>query len=257
MSECDTTWWTLGKVVDWVRGVHPTATVGQIRAALEKRCASDRIRTRGHRRLYGSDRPLPIDHGDPNFVWFADRCGEPQSWFDAISTDEWTDLTFFARPTPETGEQYRAAVVRALDQLDSPVEVRSRSKWRLAWKDVEFWRDDVIREWPDAGDVARQNEAEREPRSDAAGETTGGRPAARFSTRAPVPLSDQDLYRWYDHRVVELSARGEVASGEADWEAAKQQFAGRVTRARIRAVRDQLAPAGWRKQGRRPPRTAM
>jgi hypothetical protein len=42
--------------------------------------------------------------------------------------------------------------------LDSPVELRSVSKYRLAWKDVEFWRDDVIPEWPDAGDVAAQNE---------------------------------------------------------------------------------------------------
>jgi hypothetical protein len=42
-------------------------------------------------------------------------------------------------------------------------------------------------------------------------------------------------------------------SGEADWEAAKQQFSGRVTRIRLRQVRDQFAPAHWKKQGRRSP----
>jgi hypothetical protein len=70
------------------------------------------------------------------------------------------------------------------------------------------------------------------------------------TTRAP-PLSDRDLRSWYEIRVSELMARGEAASGEADWEAAKQQFSGRVTRARLRAMRDQFAPVDWKKQGRR------
>jgi hypothetical protein len=194
-----------------------------------------------------------LDHCDPNFVWFSDHHSRLQSWFDPISADEWKDLTFFARPILKTGEQYFAAAARALDQLDSPVELRSVSKYRLAWKDVEFWRDDVITEWPDAGDVAAQNDPEGEPLSSIAGEAAGRIARLRLSTKGASPLSDWDLHTWYDRRVAELRARGETSSGEADWEAAKQQFQGRVTRARLRAVRDQLAPAGWRKQGRRSP----
>jgi len=256
MSERDTRWWTLVEVVDWVRGIHPNATIGEIRGALQGWCASDRIRAHGRRRLYSSDRPLPMDHHDPEFVLFADHHSRLQSWFEPISADEWKDLTFFARPIPKTGEQYHLAAARALDQLHSPVELRSLSKYRLAWKDIEFWRDDVIREWAIAGDVAKQDDAKREPLSDAAGRPTAGGARLRLSTKGASPLSDRDLYMWYDRRVAELRARGETSSGEADWEAARQQFPARVTRARVRAVRDQLAPVGWRQQGRRSPRIA-
>ena len=197
-------------------------------------------------------------HGPPRprFVWFADHHSRLQTWVEPISADEWKDLTFFARPIPKTGEQYHLAAARALDQLHSPVELRSLSKYRLAWKDIEFWRDDVIREWAIAGDVAKQDDAKREPLSDAAGRPTAGGARLRLSTKGASPLSDRDLYMWYDRRVAELRARGETSSGEADWEAARQQFPARVTRARVRAVRDQLAPVGWRKQGRRSPRIA-
>ena len=253
MSERDTRWWTLGEVVGWVRGIHPTATIGEIRGALQGWCASDRIRAHGRRRLYSSDRPLPMDHHDPNFIWFADHHSRLQPWFEPISADEWKDLTFFARPILKTGEQYHQAVARALDQLDSAVELRSLSKYRLAWKDIEFLQDDVIRGWAGAGDVARQDDATREPLFDAAGRPTAGTARSRLLTKGASQLSDRDLHMWYDRRVTELRARGETSSGEADWEAARQQLSGRVTRARLRAVRDELAPAGWRKQGRRSP----
>jgi hypothetical protein len=197
-----------------------------------------------------------MDHYDPEFALFADHHSRLHSWFEPIPADEWKDLTFFARPIPKTGEQYHEAAVRALDQLDSPTELRSLSKYRLAWKDVEFWRDDVIQAWADAGDIAKQGDAEREPLSDAAGRTTAGKARLRLLTKGASPLSDRDLQMWYDRRVTELRARGETSSGEADWEAAKQQFPERLTRARLRAVRDQLAPVGWRKQGRRSPRKA-
>src|SRR5882672_1917749 len=78
----------------------------------------------------------------------------------------------------------------------------------------------------------------------------------RLSTKPAAPVSDRDLSSWYEKRVSELMARGEAASGEADWEAAKRQFSGRVTRIRLREVRNQFAPADWKKQGRRSPRTA-
>jgi hypothetical protein len=77
-----------------------------------------------------------------------------------------------------------------------------------------------------------------------------------LSTKSAAPVSDRDLRSWYEKRVSELMARGEAASGEADWEAAKRQFSGRLTRIRLRKVRNQFAPADWKKQGRRSPGTA-
>ena len=95
MTECDKTWWMLSDIVDWVRRIDPTATVGRIRVALADACASNRIRARGHQRVYLHDRRMPIAHWDPTFVQFADEYGELRSSFDAISAAEWKDLTFF------------------------------------------------------------------------------------------------------------------------------------------------------------------
>jgi hypothetical protein len=66
-----------------------------------------------------------------------------------------------------------------------------------------------------------------------------------------APLSARDLRSWYEQRIQELILSGKTASGEADWEAARQQYPGRVTRARLRALRKELAPEHWKKQGRR------
>jgi hypothetical protein len=77
-----------------------------------------------------------------------------------------------------------------------------------------------------------------------------------LSTKPAAPVSDRDLRSWYERRVSELMARGEAASGEADWGAAKRQFSGRVTRIRLRTLRNQFAPPDWKKQGRRSPGTA-
>jgi hypothetical protein len=76
------------------------------------------------------------------------------------------------------------------------------------------------------------------------------------STKRPPPVSDRDLRSWYEERVTELIAGGGAPSGQADWEAAKRQFSGWITRSRVRELRDQLAPSEWKKQGRRPPQTA-
>jgi hypothetical protein len=73
------------------------------------------------------------------------------------------------------------------------------------------------------------------------------------STKPAPPVSDRDLRTWYEKRVTELTASGEAPSGEADWEAARRQFPERVTRNRVRELRDQLAPREWKKQGRRQP----
>jgi hypothetical protein len=244
MSEPDTTWWTLGDVVEWVQGIDPAATVWQIRIELAGRCASGRIRAHGRRWVYRYDQLLWIDHSVPEFVSFCDQYGGPQSSFEAISADEWNDLTFFARRTPGMNRRYEVGLEQALAHLVSPVELRSLSKHRLAWRDVEFWRADVTREWFQTNPVTTQNEAVHQPRSDPVGRS-------RLSTRRPVPLSDHDLRLWYEARVALLMERGETSSGEEDWKAAKRQFPERLTRTRVRAVRDQYAPVSWKKQGRR------
>jgi hypothetical protein len=254
MSEADTPWWTLGDVVEWVQAVEPAAIVWQIRIELEGRCASGRIRAHGRRWLYRPDKPLWIDHRDGQFVLFADQYGWPQSSFDVIAACEWKDLTFFARPTPEMDRQYDVALEQALAQLVSPVELRSLSKHRLAWRDVEFWRADVIREWPQARLVRPQNEDEHEPRSDPE-LARAGRPVSKLLTSRPAPLSPHDLRSWYEARVAELIERGETSSSEDDWQMAQRQFRDRVKRARVRAAREEFAPAEWKKQGRRSPPT--
>jgi hypothetical protein len=142
--------------------------------------------------------------------------------------------------------QYAVALEQALAQLVSPVELRSLSKHRLAWSDVEFWRADVIREWFQTNPMPAENEAVHQPRSDPVGRS-------RLPTPGPVPISDSMLHSWYEGRVAEMTERGDASSGEEDWEAAKRQFPERVTRARVRAARERFAPIGWKKQGRRSP----
>jgi hypothetical protein len=251
MAECDMMWWVLSDIVDWVRRIDPTATVGQIRVALKDACAANRIRARGHQRVYLYDRRLPIAHWDPTFVQFADEYGEPRSSFDTISAAEWKDLTFFARPTSGMNELHHVALTRALDQLASPVELRSVSKRRLAWIDVEFLRSDVVREWPHAAGLVLQGEVSPEPISGGSGSKAAEITQPGLSTKRAPPVSDRDLRSWYKQRVLELTSRGESSSAEDDWTAAKQEFGGRVTRARVRKMREQFAPAAWKKQGRR------
>jgi hypothetical protein len=122
-----------------------------------------------------------------------------------ISAANWKDLTFFARATPSTNEPYHVALMSALDQHASPVELRSVSKCRLAWRDVEFRRDDVTEVWS-LSYPAKPNEVRCGPRTEAAGEATGG---TRLSTRRNAPLSNRDLHRWYQERIAELAARDE------------------------------------------------
>jgi hypothetical protein len=74
-------------------------------------------------------------------------------------------------------------------------------------------------------------------------------------TNRPAPLSNHDLRSWYEARVAELIKRGETSSSEDDWQMAQRQFPDRVKRARVRAAREELAPAEWKKQGRRSPAT--
>jgi hypothetical protein len=177
-------------------------------------------------------------------VLFSDEYSYVKPSPEPISAYEWHDLAFFARPTHEAGEDYLTGFTRALNRLDSPVELRSKSKHRLAWIDVEFARDDAMREWAHAASAVEQDAVKPEPLPGLSGRIAGG-------TVAPLP--DRELRSWYEKRISESTARGETASGETDWEAVKRQFPGRVTRARLRAVRAQFAPAHWKQQGRHSP----
>lgn len=59
------------------------------------------------------------------------------------------------------------------------------------------------------------------------------------------------LHDWYRGRVAELVAAGLEPSRDEDWEAAKAEFGPKVTREVVRALRRELAPASWRRFGRR------
>jgi hypothetical protein len=71
----------------------------------------------------------------------------------------------------KTGEQYHEATARALDQLDAPVELRSVSKHRLAWKDIEFRHD----EWSENGSGRRCCRTKRGEALSAAEEMAGAK----------------------------------------------------------------------------------
>ena len=255
MSDADKTWWPLGHVVGWVRGTHPDSPIRKVRVGLEARCRSGRIRARGRRRIYNWDRFPKISHTDIGFV----LCSEEYSYLDPspepIRAGEWRDLTFFARPIHQPGEEYLKGFERALNQSNVPVELRSKSKYRLAWIDVEFLREDVVREWPNEGFAAEPTPIAQKIAGSPFEAIVNGSAEARPSARRMAPAADHQLRTWYQQRMRELSARGETSSGEQDYVAAKQEFGKRVTRARLRAVREELAPEQWRQQGRRAARS--
>jgi hypothetical protein len=192
-----------------------------------------------------------MSHTDPGFV----HCSEEHSYIEpspeTIPTEEWRDLTFFARPIFKAGEDYMRGWERAFDQSDAPVELRSKSKHRLAWLDVEFSREDVVREWPHAEDEVEWQAVNKETHSPLSPSRGGGSSERGLSIGRTAPVAEQGLRSWYQGRVLELTKRGETSSGEEDWEAAKQEFPGRITRARLRAVREECAPEHWKQQGRR------
>jgi hypothetical protein len=157
-----------------------------------------------------------------------------------ISPGEWRDLAFFVRPVHKVGEEYLMGFARALDELNSPVELRSKSKHRLAWVDVEFCQEDVAREWPHTQREVERDAVKQDANTGLSADLGGGGAAeAGSSIRRKAPVSDRELRSWYQKRVSGLTASGGSSSGE------------RVTRARVRAIREQMTPEHWKKQGRR------
>jgi hypothetical protein len=96
------------------------------------------------------------------------------------------------------------------------------------------------REWPHPGDDAGRFE----------------HPVKSASTAGIKVVSGRDLRAWYEKRIEKLSRAGRTSSGEEDWAAAREQFPNRVTRARVRSIRDECTPVEWRKQGRHKAKTA-
>jgi hypothetical protein len=168
-----------------------------------------------------------------------------------ISTGEWRDLAFFARPVHKAGEEYLIGFARALEELNSPVELRSNSKHRLAWLDVEFSQENLAHEWPHAGREVERDAVKHEANTGLSADLGGGAARPGLSVKRKAPVSDRELRSWYQKRVSELTGGGMTSSSEQDWEAAKREFSGRVTRARLRAVREEMTPEYWKKQGRR------
>lgn len=159
MQEQGENWWSIEQVGAWIGRSQPEAMARAIYAALEAACATGDIAARGKRRIYINDRALPMSHLTPEFLWYSEQNSKLQPWPESIRSQEWPDLTFFARLGATAGEQYRDAIERALDELATPVELRSKSLNRLAWADVEFSADDVMAKW---------SEAERLPEADPA-----------------------------------------------------------------------------------------
>jgi hypothetical protein len=189
---------------------------------------------------------------NPEFVPISEQYGQTSPTLEEIPQAEWRDLVFFGRPVFKAGEDYLMAFERAFDDLASPLELRSKSKYRLAWLDVEIFSDDVVREFsPAEGETPRDATIPELQNGVSAGlgtVTVGlGSPVRR-----PAPVSDRDLASWYRKRVSEFMTRDETSSGEQDWIAAKEAFGGRVTRARVREIRAKMTPDHWGKQGRRP-----
>jgi hypothetical protein len=77
---------------------------------------------------------------------------------------------------------------------------------------------------------------------------------AAAARRAAAAVSAAELRAWYKSHVADLSARGHRSSLAKDFDAARAHFGvGRVTRKRVKAMRDELAPPHWKIQGRPPP----
>jgi hypothetical protein len=71
-----------------------------------------------------------------------------------------------------------------------------------------------------------------------------------FTSPRPT-ISDDRVRSWYKTRVKECTKKGEQPSEAADWKAARDKFGEKIRRDSVRCVRQALAPAEWRRRGRR------
>ncbi len=69
--------------------------------------------------------------------------------------------------------------------------------------------------------------------------------------RSSGGYSEQALWAWYEKWVLENPEAGKIPSRKDDWKAAKDAESKNVPRDAMRALRNELAPETWTKQGRR------
>ena len=67
----------------------------------------------------------------------------------------------------------------------------------------------------------------------------------------PAPVSDATLKSWYMNRMKDCRREWRVPSQREDEEDAKTEFGSRVSRERVRNMREELAPPEWQERGRR------
>lgn len=126
-----------------------------------------------------------------------------------------------------------------LDLHDDPIRAVPTDRLRgtaTVWTDIKIESDGILAVWKAAPDAQYGRRGPRPPQA----------------TKATVlPVSEKDLRDWYVSRVEDPALVAERPSVEADWLAAKVAFPDRVTRARVRALREELAPVAWARRGRK------
>jgi hypothetical protein len=128
-------------------------------------------------------------------------------------------------PSPDTGEP-------------EPAETTATSA-----REISLSADSVA-----ASDQPPQDTGEPQPLTRA---ESGQAPSRAYTSRPKA--QDADVQTWYKKTYIpECETAGKQPSEATDWAAARLKFGDKVRRYQIRDLRRELAPTGWRIQGRRP-----
>lgn len=133
---------------------------------------------------------------------------------------------FWPEPAP-TSELAEGVIQRNSNQ--SPNGVMSR------WLDVRFERPQILA-------LRIRTEVSR---------TAIATHRTRENSGAKRRWSEAKAKNWYRGYVQEHQSRGTIPNRDDDWKVAKKEVSPDITRDAVRDLRDQFAPAEWRRQGRR------